>query len=1589
MSNMKANVEYFTSMAEWYKPRRRVWAKIISILVSVTFVFPYLTWAFEAASFPGPTNLVMFNQQPVKIAHKLGTITQSFQGSDRLVVHVQDLHCNYEVQNNIAKMIDVLAGEHGLELVGIEGASLPVNATAISSFPVTEVKKETAHYLVKQGKLTGAEMYAATGQHRIRLEGIENAGLYAHNRTTVMKFLNNESQGYIFDLRETLDELKREIYNPALTALDKKKQDFREGDLSLLKYSVYLYGFARRGGREELSLYPNLRAYVSKRKAIFSDLVDSDGLFHELDLLDRRLRAGMYTSTEQEKLDLLEHRLDIMEKLVNISASPQDLAEYRVAPEGFRVQKFLDFIARHDDLEEFILDAEVYKLDEYLGEVRSFYQVADDRSRAFVENIMTRMQKHQAKVSMLVTGGYHTDMVLDELKQKGVSYLCIKPRLSRQDIVNPYFALLREQRTPLEKLLAQNQNILGIPIMSRQTNGNSYEVMTLAEFLALSPKERLNVTTIITLLKAGLLASLSSKQTSAAEVLAEYKLMAEEYTLSKFGVVLQSVERVKQVLVAHFPNLTMLTHNTRFNADNVNVAGELGVNGVMTLIVDPNHKEAVLAELSTLSTRPVSLAQRIRAWMNNTIAGDGLDMARVASYAAGGLAVSVGLGLLAFGSITLPVFGAFLAVGAIMVIIPHISQIGNLVQVNLAGRLANAKLLVALVTMVLVANAPIKDVVEEEREANEGLISDNLTRLGYFYSIIGVLSMAAYWSINIFGSPIGMPAGLFVAPLIIFGAMGLILIYKVDSIEEWKKYSLRLLMGMGAIYILISAWLTLSGYFILSNAPVGILLFGVLSAGINALVSLGTNSILTPKLKAELRDILKNQNDQENIDRFAENLKDTYELELAILLFQKLEAGSKREFQTISELAEHLGLEDTDKVNRILMKIISEAKWAKIRLAEAVEQISEEGWEHAVSGIGSETRAESITPLMFILGMLMVLKGAITPTRQPGLSSPASYQTVAILGGTGDMAKDIYAMGNRMEVDKLIVGSSVREATTSAEHAAREKAGNTAKKFERQWEEQGNKKSKIVGMTNLEAAKAAAKAGGIVMLAVDAEYVEGEVEKLKDVLNQEGLVIISMANRLGKVETRKMRRGVKEPLTHTIYTDEKSTAQRIQELCPKATVVAAFLNLRADQIKGDAGQEISAQIGIHSNLSPYSEVIQRVFNFINAMGPSIKAFPAGNLEQSRNTEIATRLAIQSKHTLFKKNPVSLVLRALAALQAEQKPVNLKTVSLRAESMKKQELEKIFWEKISDETNRSEEVFSQDWNLLVEKMEILTKKEIPLNTFLLHHTLEEIKLAAPRIKAKLDDGGPEKNGTYGEAVSEVRAMLSRVNLAYRILKQGQVLTPAELAKKMKWSGGRKFTPAAFEQSQKEKLAAAQAALEYLTTEAAEQAGRRGVRKKTEAGKTVYYLELEPVKSLEISTEIGAKFSSKASGKLVISSEVSQKEKLVKWIKDYFQLKTAGYRGVTDPEDINNPAVLMNINKVALYTYARALIYKEKYGDKGDIHVSVGGDVRYHTKEFIDLIARIYAAQGITVHVKKGYEPSTIWEMCFGAFYDEHK
>ncbi|NTV52138.1 MAG: hypothetical protein HGA76_03875 [Candidatus Firestonebacteria bacterium] len=469
-------------------------SKIISLFVSVTFIFPYLTWAFEGTSYPAG-NAIIFNHRPLNIPRGLGTVQAAYQGGNQLVVHIQDLHCNFEVQTNIARIISALVAEQNLKLVTIEGASGPLNVAQLSNLAKQpRVQQAVGEYFLKQGKLTGAEWAAASSRVPLLLDGIEKAELYTASRQVVGEFLNDESQGYLYDLREMLKEIRGGIYGAALLALDDQKLAVREGEIPLLKYAAYLGGAAQRHGLA-LAAYPNVSRYVTKVSGQTSE-INPDALNEELEALERAVRETMYANRTERELDAWAYRLDIMERLLNISVKPAELYEYRRAPQMFRVAGFLEFVRQYNHGNDLGVEADIFELDKFLEKVGRFYELADTRSSVFVENTLARMGDYQTGLAVLVTGGFHTQAVLQNLKQHNITYISIQPKLTHEDLVNPYYSLLRNRRTPLEKLLAQNQNILALepesPVAANATLEARQQELSEAQMAQQTEHVRLN-----------------------------------------------------------------------------------------------------------------------------------------------------------------------------------------------------------------------------------------------------------------------------------------------------------------------------------------------------------------------------------------------------------------------------------------------------------------------------------------------------------------------------------------------------------------------------------------------------------------------------------------------------------------------------------------------------------------------------------------------------------------------------------------------------------------------------------------------------------------------------------------------------------------------------------------------------------------------------------------------------------------------------------------------------------------------------------------------------------------------------------------
>ena len=106
----------------------------------------------------------------------------------------------------------------------------------------------------------------------------------------------------------------------------------------------------------------------------------------------------------------------------------------------------------------------------------------------------------------------------------------------------------------------------------------------------------------------------------------------------------------------------------------------------------------------------------------------------------------------------------------------------------------------------------------------------------------------------------------------------------------------------------------------------------------------------------------------------------------------------------------------------------------------------------------------------------------------------------------------------------------------------------------------------------------------------------------------------------------------------------------------------------------------------------------------------------------------------------------------------------------------------------------------------------------------------------------------------------------------------------------------------------------------------------------------------------------------------------------WLKNYEKeaaVSTAGIRGpqnILFPYDVRFP---INIMGIMLATYAKALVAKEKYQGKKLLKLA-GREVRYNSDKFLDLIARVQAAQGIETLTTYQRQTMPIWLASFLSF-----
>ncbi|MFN0117568.1 MAG: hypothetical protein ACKVQC_04645 [Elusimicrobiota bacterium] len=185
------------------------------------------------------------------------------------IVYIQDVHGNFEAQENIGQTILKILDLDPAAAIGLEGSAgrIPIEKFRFST---NQVNKEVGSFFLKNEVITGAEYAGFSSKEIPNMFGVEDKELYLAHVTVVKEALSQQKQELekMGKTKAQLEIQKKTVYSQELLALDEKWRNYNEGKLGLGEYIKGALKTSLSTHHQELSTF--IEAYDLEKSINFS-----------------------------------------------------------------------------------------------------------------------------------------------------------------------------------------------------------------------------------------------------------------------------------------------------------------------------------------------------------------------------------------------------------------------------------------------------------------------------------------------------------------------------------------------------------------------------------------------------------------------------------------------------------------------------------------------------------------------------------------------------------------------------------------------------------------------------------------------------------------------------------------------------------------------------------------------------------------------------------------------------------------------------------------------------------------------------------------------------------------------------------------------------------------------------------------------------------------------------------------------------------------------------------------------------------------------------------------------------------------------
>jgi len=228
--------------------------RLISIVISICFLFTEIVWANPALTFPVGQEVQEGKYVPMlEIPTHLGTVEEIHYPESKnapFIIHVQTVHGHYETAVKIKDIIHYLKAEYGTNLLFAEGASEDLHPEFLKFLSDPEQNLKVIDALAQRGELTGVDL--ALLDPSIQALGIENPDLYREAYQAFKKVISNlnQSEAYLEKERLEIDKKASKAFSRELRDLVSEWLKFNSGRRDLMATIKFL----RKEAKDSLDL---------------------------------------------------------------------------------------------------------------------------------------------------------------------------------------------------------------------------------------------------------------------------------------------------------------------------------------------------------------------------------------------------------------------------------------------------------------------------------------------------------------------------------------------------------------------------------------------------------------------------------------------------------------------------------------------------------------------------------------------------------------------------------------------------------------------------------------------------------------------------------------------------------------------------------------------------------------------------------------------------------------------------------------------------------------------------------------------------------------------------------------------------------------------------------------------------------------------------------------------------------------------------------------------------------------------------------------------------------------------------------------